>query len=199
MLSAGFFCQLALWAEIDPDQALARLKEGNARYLKDETTCPSRGQIRREAVSSKQKPFATIVGCSDSRVAPEIVFDQGIGDLFVVRVAGNVVGPFELDSIDYSLLNLGSNLIVVLGHENCGAVKAVLDKTAQDIESLAKFIGPAIGHNHNLDIAIKANVRQVVKIIEEHAVISRLVKQKKVKVVGGYYHLVSGKVEFLES
>ncbi|MCE5317446.1 MAG: carbonic anhydrase [Parachlamydia sp.] len=198
MLSAGLLCQMALFAEIDPDKALLRLQEGNTRYMKDQSTCPDRAQIRREAVSSKQKPFATIVGCSDSRVSPEILFDQGIGDLFVVRVAGNVVGPVGLDSIDYSVIYLGSNLIVVLGHENCGAVKAVLDNTTKDIETIAKLIEPAIKDHHELPSAIKANVQQVVKLLKESPVISRLVNEKKLKVVGGYYNLVSGKVDFLE-
>lgn len=199
VLAAVLLCQMTLLAEVDSEQALILLKEGNARYMKDQTTCPDRGQIRREAVFSRQKPFATIVGCSDSRVPPEILFDQGIGDLFVVRVAGNVVGPFEIDSIDYSVIYLGSSLIVVLGHENCGAVKAVLDNTTTNIEAIAKFIAPAIQDDHKLDKAIKANVRQVVKLLRENPVIARLIKENKVKVVGGYYNLDSGKVDFIES
>lgn len=199
LLSVGLLCQMALFAEIEPEQALIRLKEGNERYMKDQTTCPDRAQIRREAVSSQQKPFATILGCSDSRVSPEILFDQGIGDLFVVRVAGNVVGPVGLDSIDYSVLYLGSKLIVVLGHENCGAVKAVLDNTTKDIETIAKLIQPAIQDDHKLETAIKANVQQVVKQLKESHVISRLIDEKKLKVVGAYYNLVSGKVDFFES
>lgn len=198
VFATGLLCHLSLCAEGDSDKSFQRLKEGNARYMKDQFTCPDRTQVRREAVSSKQQPFAVIVGCSDSRVSPEILFDQGVGDLFVVRVAGNVVGPLELDSIDYSVLYLGSNLVVVLGHENCGAVKAVMDNTTKDIEAVASLIAPAIKDDHKLDTAVKANVENVVKQLKESRVISRLIQEKKVKVVGGYYNLISGKVDFLD-
>ena len=92
----------------------------------------------------EQKPFAIILGCSDSRVSPEILFDQGIGDLFIVRVAGNVAGPVELDSIEYAALYLKSSLVLVLGHENCGAITAVLDGQTKEIEHVADLIAPAI-------------------------------------------------------
>src|SRR5260221_14334167 len=109
----GFFvlilaCNTAIGVErIDPAIGLQRLIEGNERYTKDQFISPDRTQERRQEVVLKQNPYAVIVGCSDSRVSPEIIFDQGIGDLFVVRVAGNVVGPVELDSIDYSAIYLG--------------------------------------------------------------------------------------------
>lgn len=193
----ALLAQSFLLAEVTPDQALKRLQDGNARYMNDQFINPDRTQVRREAVSSKQKPFAAIVGCADSRVSPEILFDQGVGDLFVVRVAGNVVGPIELDSVEYSVLYLGSTLIMVLGHENCGAVKAVLDGTTKDIEAIATLIKPAIKDDHALDTAVKANVEQVVKQLAESSVIGPLVKEGKVKVVGGYYNLVSGKVDLL--
>ena len=196
-LALAFFAHSLSLSALTPDEALIRLQEGNSRYMKDQFTCPDRTQIRREAVSSKQTPFAVIVGCSDSRVSPEILFDQGVGDLFVVRVAGNVVGAIELDSIDYSVIYLGSKLIMVLGHENCGAVQAVLDGTTKDIETVAKLIAPAIKDDHKLDTAVKANVEQVVKQLQESKVIAPLLQAGKVKVVGGYYNLISGKVELL--
>ena len=104
--------------KITSQEAIERLKAGNERYVEDELEHPHRDSDRREALTSKQNPFAIIVGCSDSRVSPEILFDQGVGDLFVVRVAGNVIGPLELDSIDYAALYLGSVCILVMGHEN---------------------------------------------------------------------------------
>jgi carbonic anhydrase len=125
VLFMTFLGQLSLDA-MTCEMGLQRLKEGNQRYVEDKLIHPDRTSERREALQSKQQPFAIIVGCSDSRVAPEIVFDQGVGDLFIVRVAGNVVGPIELDSIEYAAEYLKSCLIVVMGHQNCGAVDAVM-------------------------------------------------------------------------
>ena len=185
-------------------EALKRLMSGNERYVKDKLEHPDRTSERREALTASQSPFAIILGCSDSRVSPEIVFDQGIGDLFVVRVAGNVVSRVELDSVDYAALYLGSSLILVLGHENCGAVKAVLSKNIKDIETVAALIEPAVtpfrGEKGEgvLTDAIKANVKQVVKQLKQAPVIANLMSQKKIDVKGGYYNLSSGSVEILE-
>ncbi|HUD00945.1 MAG TPA: carbonic anhydrase, partial [Rhabdochlamydiaceae bacterium] len=118
---------------LTPDKALETLMDGNQRFSQDKSLHSDRNSERRQELVSKQTPYAIILGCSDSRVAPEIVFDQGIGDLFIVRVAGNVVGPLELDSIEYSALYLHSSLVMVLGHESCGAIKAVLAGTTKDI------------------------------------------------------------------
>ncbi len=185
-------------------EAFQKLKEGNARFMKDQLTHPDRTSERRESVVSKQKPFAVILGCSDSRVAPEILFDQGVGDLFVVRVAGNVSGPLELDSIEYAALHLGSCLVVVLGHENCGAVEAVVQHQTQDIEAVAELIEPAVKNiptdqPNSLELAVKANVKSVVDYLKQTKVIASLLEQKKIAVVGGYYHLKSGEVEMLNS
>lgn len=187
-------------ASMTPKAALEKLVSGNKRYTQDKLAHPNRDQERRESLTAKQNPFATIVGCSDSRVSPEIVFDQGIGDLFVVRVAGNVVGPLEEDSIDFSLDVLGASLIIVVGHENCGAVNAVLTGNTQDILAVAKQIEPALAKVKNLpgnalENAIKANVQAVVNQIKKAPVVARLISEKKVEVVGGYYHLASGEVE----
>lgn len=111
-----------------PSVALQRLIDGNGRFSQDELL-----HADHSALLQGQTPFATIVSCSDSRVIPESIFDQGVGDLFVVRIAGNVVGPVELDSIDFSVKVLGSSLILVLGHESCGAVKAVMQKILLEI------------------------------------------------------------------
>jgi len=185
---------------ITPDQALQKLVEGNARSASDNMLHPNRTIERREAIVAQQNPFAVIVGCSDSRVPPEIIFDQGLGDLFIVRVAGNVVGPVELDSIEYAAKILGSCLVLVLGHQNCGAITAVLKGQTEEIEDIANLIEPALKGQKNLtvDDAVKANVSYVVNYIRSTACISRMSKQGMIKVVGGYYDLSSGKVTLLK-
>lgn len=103
-----------------PQEVMNQLMEGNDRFVQDALEHPNRDQERRAAIAAKQYPIAVIVGCSDSRVSPEIIFDQGVGDLFVVRVAGNVIGPLELDSIEYGVLHLRAKVVLIVGHENCG-------------------------------------------------------------------------------
>ncbi len=180
-----------------PKESLDRLVEGNKRYAKDRLLHPNHSTDRREEVKEKQNPFAVILGCSDSRVSPEILFDQGIGDLFVVRDAGNVAGPIELDSIEYSVKYLGSSLILVLGHQSCGAVTAVLDGKTSDIEAVANLIEPAIKGAKTVEEAIKANVRSVVAQLQKAPLIKKLISEKKLACIGAYYHLGSGKVELL--
>lgn len=182
-----------------PKEALIELFKGNERHIKNLHENNRRDQERRTAISTKQTPFAIIVGCSDSRVAPEIIFDQGLGDIFVVRVAGNVVGPIGLSSVEYSAEYLHSPLILVLGHENCGAVKAVLAGQTLDIEPIAVKVEAAIkeysSHLPNkLEDAVKANVRAVVEQLKKAPPIAKLIKENKLDVVGGYYELDSGKV-----
>jgi carbonic anhydrase len=176
--------------------------EGNKRYVNDNSTCHNDVSEVRATLSRGQQPFAILVGCSDSRVPPEIVFDQGIGDLFVVRVAGNVVGPVEQDSIEYSALTFGSSIIMVLGHERCGAVQAVVDNNTADIEDVALLIRPAVKLSKNepgdpVENAVKANVRLVVKQLRNTPVISRLIKEGRIEVVGGFYHLTNGTVDII--
>jgi len=180
-----------------PSDSFQRLLEGNQRYVKGKLLHPDRDRERREATVAGQNPFATILGCSDSRVAPEILFDQGVGDLFVVRVAGNVFGPLELDSIEYSVIYLGSTILLVLGHENCGAVDAVQHGKTKDIETVAALIKPAIKPKMTLEAAVQANVKNVVAQLQKSPVLADYIKQKKFAVVGGYYDLASGKVTIL--
>ncbi len=181
-----------LSSEITPKKAFELLMEGNNRYTRDQLEHPNRNLERRESVSLKQTPFATIIGCSDSRVSPEIVFDQGIGDLFVVRVAGNVLGDIELASVNYSIDNLHSKLIFVLGHENCGAVKAVINNQTQDIEPIANKIEKSLRENtikfsnNPLENAIKANIRGVVQELRKNKTLKKLIEENKILVVGGY-------------
>jgi carbonic anhydrase len=184
---------------VTPDEAIDRLLEGNERYVRDQLLHPNRSVIRREAIVAKQEPFAIILGCSDSRVSPEIIFDQGIGDLFIVRVAGNVAGPVELDSLQFSAEYLHSSVILVLGHENCGAIHAVLNNQTKDIENVAALIEPAIllarqTEGNIWEKSVKANVRAIVARLKVAPVIKSLIEQQKIKVIGGYYELASGKV-----
>ncbi len=182
---------------ITPSEALQRLIEGNARYAQDKPLHADHSADRRKTLLQKQMPFATIVSCSDSRVTPEIIFDQGAGELFVVRIAGNVAGPIELDSIDYSVKALGSSLILVLGHESCGAINAVLQKDTKDIEQVAALIAPAVKNITNLEKAIKANVQYVVDSFQNNPFLQKRMADKKLNCMGAYYNLATGKIEIL--
>ena len=140
------------------------------------------------------------MGCSDSRVSPTIIFDQGIGDLFEIRVAGNVVGPLEIASVEFAATNLGSSLIFVVGHQNCGAVRAVLSNQTKGIEPIAIKIEEALKQKNSpkdisLEKAIKTNVQATVNQIRKNPAIAQLILQKKLQVVGGYYSLDTGVVE----
>ena len=188
---------------LSPTDVLQRLKEGNNRFTQDKLEHPDRTSDRREETAPRQYPFAVILGCSDSRIPPEIVFDQGIGDLFVVREAGNVVSEIELESILFSVVSNQSSLIVVLGHENCGAVQAVVQKNTQSIPEIAALVQKALAQQKiegelTVEKAVKANVRYTVDKLKQDKTIDSYIQQNKVKVVGGYYHLESGKVEFLD-
>jgi carbonic anhydrase len=184
-----------------PQDALDKLMEGNKRYTQDKLLYPDLSNGRRQALTSKQQPFAVILGCSDSRVPPELIFDQGLGDLFVVRLAGNVVTPVVLDSIEYAAKYLGASIILVLGHENCGAIKAVYEGVTVDIEALAAQISPAIEgckkKKEPVNECVRANVRYVVKELQSYPAIKKLLEQKQVQIVGAYYSLESGAVELI--
>jgi carbonic anhydrase len=189
--------------EMTPEAALQKLMNGNARYVGDALEHPRQDQARREALTARQAPFAIIVGCSDSRVPPEITFDQGLGDLFVVRVAGNVIGPVELDSIEYAALYLKASVILVLGHENCGAVTAVINGNTQEIEDVAELIEPSaqqarLSHpDHPLETAIKNNALRMRDYVIHSSAVRRIIKQNKIGVHAAYYDLSSGRVELL--
>jgi carbonic anhydrase len=191
---------------LSPPEALIKLQRGNQRFASDNPSNPRRLTSHDDLLSGKQEPFAVILSCSDSRAPVEILFDQGIGDLFVVRVAGNVVGPLQMESIKFGTLYLHASLIVVLGHENCGAVQAVLRRQTKGIEGIAALIEPAVKQAEEdtldskdlLENAVKDNVLNVVAHLEKHEVLSKLVSEKKLMIVGGYYNLKSGIVTFLE-
>lgn len=194
--------ETAVETRVTPAAALKRLLDGNLRFVEDRLTHPDRNEDRRLAIANQQKPFAILLGCSDSRVPPEIIFDLGLGDVFVIRVAGNVVAATELDSIEYSAIYNDSSIIVVLGHENCGAVTAVLNENTADIPTVASIIQPSIPFIKNmpgnpLENAIKANIRRMEMILKRSPVIEKLRKEGKLEVVGAYYHLKSGRVDLL--
>lgn len=189
-------------ANVTPEQGYTRLIEGNRRFVDDKSIHPNRSAERREEVSVKQEPFAAILGCSDSRVSPDILFDQGIGDLFIIRVAGNVVGPIGLASVEYATLYLHAPLVVVLGHESCGAVKAVLDGKSKDIEPIAELIQPAVKETatlqgDHLENAVKANVLHIVEELKRNPALKELIDKKALLIKGAYYNFHSGQVEFL--
>lgn len=196
-------CGITLgFAQISPETAFKRLQEGNVRFCSDKSIHPDRTAEKRLETTTKQEPFAAILGCSDSRVSPEILFDQGIGDLFIIRVAGNVAGPIELASVEYAALYLHSSLIVVLGHQNCGAVKAVLDGASKDIEPIAELITPAIKDAKKqkgdlLTNSIKENVEDVVEFLKNNPSLKEKISSGELMIKGGYYNFETGKVEFL--
>lgn len=186
--------------------SLSRLEEGNQRYVNSTTVCHEDWSAIRIAQSQGQAPFAVIVTCSDSRVPPEIIFDQRLGDLFVIRVAGNVLDDFAIGSIEYGVSVLGANIVVVLGHSNCGAVEGALKglKFDNHIQELLTAIQPAVvatkGESGNLlEKTIKANVINVEKKLKNsQPVLAKLLQEGKVAILGGYYDLASGKVEFID-
>lgn len=193
--------------EVDPStNALERLKQGNQRYVTSTTVCHADWTAKRTALVHNQLPFAIIVSCSDSRVPPELVFDQTLGALFVVRVAGNVVDEFAIGSIEYGVNVLGANLVLVLGHSNCGAVDAALKglKFDNHIQSVLTAIEPAVnatkGESGNrLEKATKINVRNVEeKLKRSKPVLANLIEKGTLQIIGGYYDLESGHVEFLD-
>ncbi|NNM42825.1 MAG: carbonic anhydrase [Chlamydiae bacterium] len=183
------------------DYALRMLMEGNERYVKDERIHPNQSGAHRETLMEKQEPFAVILSCSDSRIAPELIFDRGLGDTFVVRVAGNVAGQMGLESIQYAVDQLKACLVMVLGHENCGAVKGVVagGDAIRDMPSIARMIEPAISQAKEMEgdflpHVIELNVQRVRKQLENDPFLKKFVQEGKLKIVGGYYHLGSGKV-----
>ncbi|MBA4320068.1 MAG: carbonic anhydrase [Flavobacterium sp.] len=188
---------------VNPEEALKKLMDGNARYVSSNYTHPNQSSARREEVAKGQRPFAIIVTCSDSRVPPEILFDQGLGDLFVIRVAGNIVDDHALGSIEYAAEHLGVELVVVLGHERCGAVDATVKggEAPGHIASLVKAIKPAVDkakkeNGDLLENSIKNNVLAVTKIIAtSKPILEEMVKKRHIKVVSARYDLDDGKVE----
>ena len=219
---------------VSPSEAISRLKEGNGRFIAGNVQHPhettderafiaknsyenpdaislgmtsEQAAKRRTELTKSQHPFAIILSCSDSRVPPELVFDEGLGDLFIVRVAGNVLNDEGLGSIEYGVEVLGARLIVVLGHQSCGAVDAAMktvaakSKAPGHIQSLVAAIKPVVDSapKADLDAMIKANVKHVVDALRSSTpILKARVNSGEVQVIGGYYTLDTGVVSFLE-
>lgn len=202
---------------ISAEEALDHLREGNRRFtagLSNEAALP--GHYRRQLIAGEQEPIAIILGCSDSRVPAEIVFDQGLGDLFVIRVAGNIVAPSQIGSVEFAASKFGTPLVVVLGHSQCGAVLATLEylqnrpaqQHSENSYSIIGRIAPAV--NSLLDSpnaqdrdalcqsAVHANVMASVKHLQSGStILERLIASKALLIVGAEYSLVTGAVDFL--
>ncbi len=191
------------------DDSISKLLDGNKRFMTGEHAKKDIGESRRQELTKGQHPFAIVLSCADSRVPTELIFDQGLGDIFVVRVAGNVVEPTTLGSIEYGAEHLNAPLLVILGHEKCGAVKATLEakgKPEGNIGAILKKIMPAVntakkankGTEDTLDLAIKENVKNTYKEVMKSKIISELVHEGKLKIVGAEYYLGTGKVEIID-
>lgn len=199
---------------LTPDQALARLKTGNADFLTGKARVATGDGRRRLELAKSQTPFAVLVGCSDSRVPPEVLFGAGLGELFIVRNAGNTVDTVALGSVEYGTLVLGAPLVVVLGHERCGAVKAAVEVVEHNTTfpgSIGQMIEPIIpavlkaraDHRGSkdalLDAAVRENVRRIVRRLRtgEPSFVKPL-RDGALKIVGAHYDLDDGKVIFLD-
>ena len=192
-------------AAMKPAEALEQLKQGNGRFLAGAAPRDLRAQVK--ATASGQYPFAAVLSCMDSRVPPEIVFDQGIGDLFVVRVAGNVADTDDLGSLEYATKVVGSKLILVMGHTSCGAVKGAIDDVKlgnltfllEKIHPAVKAAGPGTTKDHAyVDRVAEANVRQTIREIREKSpIIRELADSGKIGLGGAMYDVATGKVTFL--
>ena len=187
---------------VSPDAAMKRLMDGNKRFVDGKRQNPNQSRLRLQETAVAQYPFASVLGCADSRVPAEIVFDQGLGDLFVVRVAGNVASQTAIGSLEFSTAVLGSQLIIVLGHRRCGAVSAAIANNPLPgrIGVFVEEIKPAVERVRfkTGDIeenSVTANVQyQVAQLAESSTILAKLIREGKLKIVGGRYDLATGKV-----
>jgi carbonic anhydrase len=198
-----------------PEAALEQLMAGNERYIQGKGVHDVDESVRRVALAEEQKPYAAILGCADSRVPPEVIFDQGLGDLFVVRIAGNTAqDPLVIGSVEYAAEHLGSILLMVLGHQNCGAVKAAVATATEGAHQEGKiqtFVdpivpvvkktkkkSPGVSKDALVDQSIQANIKNSVEELgHTEPLLEHLVEKGKLKIVGGEYNLKSGKVELV--
>lgn len=186
---------------VSPEEALQKLLQGNERFIAEKRENPNRSRLRLQETEVAQYPFASILGCADSRVPAEIVFDQGLGDLFVVRVAGNVASQTAIGSLEFASAVLGSQLIVVIGHSRCGAVSAAVkgDPVPGRIGVFVEEIKPAVAlvKSKTGDLeqnSVVSNVKyQAAKLAESSTILRGLIDQGKLKIVGGRYDLATGK------
>lgn len=214
-LCYGVFCGIFASEEgstkVDPQTALKMLKEGNERFLAQSLENPRQRLDRAlETATHGQRPFATILSCSDSRVPLEIIFDQGIGDLFVIRVAGNVSGESQIGSIEYGVAHAGTQLVVVLGHTQCGAIAAACTGGGREgsVEALMDMIQPAVERTEKttgqsgfeiMEACCEENVRyQIEKLLKGSEALQEAVDSGELLVIGGIYNVETGKVQFFD-
>src|SRR5215208_1027481 len=201
---------------ISAREALERLREGNRRFASGTPNDALATTSRRRELAAGQAPFAIILGCSDSRVPAEIVFDQGLGDLFVIRVAGNIVAPSQIGSVEYAAERFGTRLVVVLGHSQCGAILATLDQLQRPVEnqsrnlraivdrvrpSVAAFLDTDLRHDVDALVshAVRANIRASVDHLRHGSdVLEQLIEREGLLVIGAEYSLESGRVDFFD-
>ena len=191
---------------ISANEALKKLKQGNERFVKLQSAHPDENLDRRKEMLKGQHPFVVILSCSDSRVPPELIFDQGLGDIFEIRNAGNVLNEHVIGSIEYAVMHCGVKLIVIMGHQDCGAIAATLSGVSETkyIKALEDSIQPAIekckkeGKEINSDNVVKAHVMQdIEELISQDDELVKYMKEHDVKIIPAYYHIDSGKVDFL--
>lgn len=183
-----------------PEEALGRLMAGNDRFVNGETAELGRSMTRVRELSSGQSPFAAILGCADSRVPVELLFDEGFGDLFTVRVAGNVASPEEIASLEYAVAVLGSQVVMVLGHTSCGAVTAAVEgaEVPGQISTLYQHIAPNVPLGTSVDDAIRANARHHATVLSTASPVMRdALATGKIQIQAAVYSLEDGRVELL--
>ena len=191
---------------IPADEAIQRLKDGNERYASGQSVNAVTDAETRRSLVGSQKPYVAVLGCADSRAIPELIFDAGIGELFVVRVAGNVINPQNNGSLEYAVAHLDVALIVVMGHQNCGAVSATLDNYdgPGHIQSITEAIRDAIDDAKDLPgdpllNTVKANARRMARLLRETGpILSAAVEAGTLRIVPAYYDFEQGLVEFLD-
>lgn len=184
-------------------QVITRLKEGNERYVSDKPVRELQNVTRRKELAEGQKPWAIVLSCADSRVVPELAFDTGLGEVFVVRVAGNIANTSSIASIEYAVANLNAKVIVVLGHENCGAVTAAIKggDYGYNLNHLLAHLSSSVSaadQNASVNEVVKKNVKHTVsELMSRSSTIANAIKKNDLKIVPAYYHLTNGKVDFL--
>jgi carbonic anhydrase len=202
---------------ISAQEALARLREGNRRFVSEiRSQGTLTGQMRRRELAAGQEPFAIVLGCSDSRVPAEIVFDQGLGDLFVIRVAGNIVAPSQVGSVEFAAERFGTRLVVVLGHSNCGVILATLDELgrpsrdqSRNLRSIVDRVRPSVEAllatelKHDRDTLVQQAVRANIRFSADHLrhgseVLEQLIQRNGLLIVGAEYCLETGVVDFFD-
>jgi carbonic anhydrase len=192
---------------VSAEEAQKRLIAGNRRFYNQNRPYPNQTKRRLQSISKTQYPYAAILGCADSRVPPELIFDQGLGDLFVVRVAGNIASDEAIGSLEYSTTALGTQLIVVLGHKNCGAVAAAIKnkQVPGNLGTVVDGIQPAISQtqqrnndtNDDRDAVINNIQFQTEKLQRNSPVLAKLISADRLKIVGAFYDIETGKVNFI--